>query len=212
VYLHRSIPDVSFEVGEMTIAKWGDARGYAAKVYRDADRTVSFDYLRSGSHEAWPLAPVYKRLWSLYQGAVRECEIGPEEAVALDWNYETVINTAPAPALCREGHDFPRRPIWIEDGAPRYVGPNTMLYNGLPGRVHLGWYRASDCFGVRSTEYAHRRARGREGMKIGGTGTNCDCHPRIVRAGRWAEWKPGVLLHHAFETAERLFKLMEVSS
>jgi threonine dehydrogenase-like Zn-dependent dehydrogenase len=210
VYLHQAIPDVSGEADVMTIAKWGSARGYAERVYGDPDRPVSFAFLATGGHDAWPLAPIYKHLWRLYSGAVREAEIGPEEAVALDWSYRTVINTAPASALCHAGHEFPSRPIWIEDGAPAYVRQNTMLYNGFSG-FSPDWYRASDCFGVRSTEYAHRRANAREGVKVAGAGTDCDCHSTIIRVGRWAEWTPGVLLHHAFSKASRLFNLMGAS-
>lgn len=83
------------------------------------------------------------------------------------------------------------------------VGRNSMVYNGDP---RVAWYRSSDLFGVKSTEFASAPPllagqKLREGMKV--LPTDCDCFPNIVRAGRWGRWKPGVLLHHAFETAQR---------
>jgi hypothetical protein len=32
----------------------------------------------------------------------------------------------------------------------------------------------------------------------------CDCHPEIIRMGRYGEWTKGVLVHHVFERVESL--------
>jgi hypothetical protein len=29
--------------------------------------------------------------------------------------------------------------------------------------------------------------------------SNCDCYPEVHRAGRWAEWRHGVLLNDAYK-------------
>jgi hypothetical protein len=31
--------------------------------------------------------------------------------------------------------------------------------------------------------------------------TDCTCWPKVVRAGRFGQWRKGVLTHHAYEMA-----------
>jgi len=198
VMIHAAIPEVSESEPDARVmfTKLGDGHGYAAKVYGDPEHPTSWEKFTDGSRAAWALAPIYGRLWHLYRDLVKECEITPARARGLQREFATVINTAPLPSLCEGGHTFPSRPIWIKDHAPRWLPRDTMVYNG---DERYDWYRASDFFGVRSTEYATPMAGARKGVKV--QPTSCDCHPGMVRAGRWGTWQPGVLLHHAFDVA-----------
>lgn len=210
VFLHRAIPDVSSrEPDEMIdLIKLGDSVRYSRKVYGEA-RPTSWGKFASGFHPAWALGPTYDALWRLYGGTIREVPVGIAALENLSDSYPLVINTAPARQFCVSPlHSFPGCRIWIRDGAPAQVQPGSMVYNGRSDP----WYRASDLFGVRSTEYArepyhfthdHRR----EGLKV--LDTDCDCHPTVVRAGRWGEWRSGVLLHHAFEKAQMVMNALE---
>jgi hypothetical protein len=225
-FLHRSIPDLTDgrPDSSIKISKLGSERVYAEKVYGDPERKTSWAKFRDGYHDAWALAPAYEDLWGMYSGAITELEITPTEAHGLQASYPLVFNTAPLPCLCESHlHRFDYEELWIVPGAPDYVERNMMIYNGFPPdpeRMGWGtdaWTRSSDIFGTRSTEF--RRPLGGavvynhpetgtptvlarpNGQKV--VETNCNCHPNIVRAGRWGTWKPGILIHQAFEEAQR---------
>lgn len=213
-FLHRGIPDLTGRAdAKIRFDRIGSSRGYAEKVYHDPDRATSWSRFPSGEVAAWALAPVYDELWARYRGLVSEVEIDPEGIRNLLESFPLVVNTAPAWCVCEGDHAFHKRDIWILDEAPDFVHPNTMVYNGLRGD---DWYRASDIFGTRSTEYTANNpsvigyarlptekgkdisiALGPNGVKV--IGTDCDCHPDLLRAGRWGTWRPGELMHQAFE-------------
>lgn len=207
-FLHRAIPDITAAQpdGVIKLKKVGTESGYARKVYGDPFRRTSWSRFVSNAYQpAWALAPAYETLWRLYGGTVQEAEIDPEEAHELVEDYPLAINTAPAPALCGSGHEFESRALWVVEQAPDEVGSNTMVYNGYPPDH---WSRASDIFGIRSTEYtkhSNKTVGAHKGMKV--VSTDCDCHPKIHRAGRWGTWRQGVLVHQAFEYTFDLLRL-----
>lgn len=198
VFLHRPIPDISSRTpdGLISFEKRGTAEGYAQKVYGSRDAPTSWGKFRAGAVPAWALAPAYEALWHLYRGTVRELVADPASVAGLVEDYPLVINTAPAYYLCHANHNFPTRDIWIRDGAQVGVRSNSMVYSGSPLD---GWYRSADLFGVESTEFGHPVRNARHGIKV--LESDCDCFPEVVRAGRWGTWRPGVLIHHAFEVA-----------
>lgn len=202
VFLHRAIPELTREQHDamISIVGLGSSRGYANKVYGDPDAPTSFNTYTNRYVEGWALAPVYQALWDRYGERVVEVEISATGARQLVELYDIVINTAPASALCQlpGRHAFPRRRIWVRPGCPAGMTEQTVLYNGDPA---FPWYRSHRLFGVEATEYSWWQATAREGMKV--MPTTCDCQPKIVRAGRWGRWEPGVLLHHAYEEAQR---------
>jgi hypothetical protein len=88
--------------------------------------------------------------------------------------------------------------------------PNNIIY--YDGGSSHTWYRASNIFGVGSTEWgnhvtlpfpAHEIVRVRKPVS-----TNCTCwgnNDHIMPVGRFGKWKKGELTHHAFEqVTERL--------
>lgn len=204
VFLHRSIPEITTEQPDdmVDMIKVGTAEVYSRKLYGRPDVRTSWTKFSPGQIPAWALKPAYETLWELYSDRISEVEINSTRAGRLADTHDVTINTAPAWALCEGGHDFPSRPMWYVDGEIPSDwawgrNSNAMIYNGLS---HNKWSRASALFGVQATEYPERPVGfAREGLKV--LNTNCDCHPNIIRAGRWGTWKPGILLHHAFEAA-----------
>jgi hypothetical protein len=198
VFLHQGIPGIHDGMGPdgvVQLRKVGEAAGYARKVYGSPAAPTSWQRLREGATPAWALAPLYERLWATYEAAVVPMVVDHEEAGQLLGAYRLVMSSAPALALCGGGHDFPSRPVWYVDRAPDLVAENEMVYNGLN---HPVWFRSSRVFGVPLMEFG-KPLKGqamREGRKV--LPTNCTCHPRIARIGRWGTWTPGVLLHHAY--------------
>jgi hypothetical protein len=200
VYLHQRIPGVHLDDipdGRVTFRKMGKAEGYATKVYGHAQAPTSWERLAVGQHPAWRLATTYGALWASWGETVQVLAVGPQQAAALAANYPVVLNSAPLHHLCYGGHQFPERPVWYLDTAPPWVGWNVMVYNG---DLRTRWFRTSAVFGHRLTEYPCEVDGARVGRKV--LLTDCTCHPDIIRIGRWGEWRPGVLLHHAYLQAK----------
>jgi hypothetical protein len=208
VYLHTPIPEVAHAQpdGHVLFVKVGEEAVYGAKVYGDAGARTSWRRFASGRRPAWALRPVYEQLWGLYGLAVRPLAVDHDVAAGLAAEYQLVMSSAPAPSLCqRHGanavpvHRFPERRVWYVDHAPPQIKDNTMVYNGISGDP---WFRSSRVFGVAVTEYPDWIPHARLGRKV--LPTTCTCHPQIMRIGRWGQWTPGVLLHHAYQRAEEI--------
>lgn len=196
VFLHQPIPGLQDNEpdDQVRLRKLGDSGWYARKVYGNHDAPTSWQRLREGNLAAWALAPLYDDLWTTYGAAVVVQAMNGTLASDLRAEYRLVLNSAPLPVLCVDAsHGFPSRPVWHVTNAPSWVKDNEMVYNGRP---LPSWFRASRVFGVELTEFGRRVARSTEGKKV--MPTNCTCHPRIARIGRWGTWTPGVLLHHAY--------------
>lgn len=202
-FLHVPIPELTGDMPDAYIEfdKVGSREGYARKVYGAVDADCSWDEYPEGEQPAWSLAEAYRRLWKRYGGTrVVHYNITARRAFGFVAVYQLVISTVPAPAICSrpDEHTFPAADIWIRDGSAEVNGHGDpcVVYNGDAKAEH---YRSSLLFGHASTEYTHEVADARKGIKP--LNTNCDCHPEIVRAGRFGEWRKGRLTHHAFERA-----------
>lgn len=200
-FLHRSIPGITGHEpdGEIKYLKKGQGTIYASKVYGDPTRVTSWDRIHVGSQEAWALAPAYDALWDLYSGLISEMRIGATSLQEMSRSFDRVYNSAPAREMCYDEHNFAYREIKVLDGYPdqTHYEPNMMIYSGAPSDK---WYRASDIFGTRTTEFAYDGWGFSNGIKV--VGNDCTCHMNIKRIGRWGTWTPGVLMHHAFEAVE----------
>jgi FAD binding domain len=202
VFLHEAIPGITHRLADahLIFRKVGDGETYSKKVYGRVRRT-SWERYPDGLREGWALAPAYDALWERYGERVRKLRVTAGVAEKMARKYRLVINTAPAYALCRGDHFFEQAPIWLLDWAPAEVAENSVVYNG---RKQDSWYRAQDLFGSRVTEFAQSPAvvygKIRKGFKV--VATDCDCHPEIMRNGRYGMWTPGILLHQAFKRAE----------
>jgi hypothetical protein len=205
VFLHDAIPGITHRLPDayLIFQKVGTGEMYSRKVYGEV-RSTSWDRYEVGLRPAWALAPAYAALWGRYGDRVQRVRVNAGVARDLVRKYPLVINTAPAWALCEGGHHFESADIWLVEGAPAEVRENNVVYNGLEQDK---WYRAQDLFGYRVTEYAQapdQKCGSRKGYKV--TQTDCDCHPKIMRNGRFGTWKPGVLLHQSYQRVEELME------
>lgn len=206
-YLHEPIPGVTDMYPENTVqyVRMGTARGYAKKVYGDPDRNTGWEnYLNM--YPSWNVIRAYDKLWDRFRTRIAHMAIVPGDVKDIMRHYDTVISTLPAPKVCQKmaDHTFDGSRYWIKTMPTEQIdrGHDIVIYNGMPDDP---WYRWSILGDVCSIEYSSPppSAPSEEGWLSGfkAVSTDCDCHPGLVRAGRWAEWRHGVLLHHAYHKA-----------
>lgn len=221
-FLHRSIPDLTSTDPdvEITYRLEGTPQGYREKVYGSEGSSlpgfVSFEFLKDGqTQDAWNLLGIYDRLWQFFQNNIEKnaTEINNEWIMKNQKHFEFIISTIPLPALCetnspdrdvndtRPPHIFQTQGIWLIDDQLMPTDDNTILYNGNDS---YSWYRTSNLFGHKGTEWSQQGTKPPyPGLKTGikPIRSNCNCHPEIIRLGRFGKWEKGVLTHHAFEGA-----------
>jgi hypothetical protein len=227
-YLHAPIPlPPEFRVRSTTVAYKlnGSTSEYRAKVYGAAwQGSVSPEDLE-GEHEAWDIRATYDALWSTITKR-RSVNIVTPVQIHHSWlaahtrdlsEYAHVISTIPAMALCenpkmlpsQEGHLFRAHRILASGSTEPLDSDNEIICDGTDS---VPWYRSASVFGYRTMEYP-RRQRQIVAATHGPRGfaevqkplsNECDCHPEIIRMGRYGEWTKGVLVHHVFERVESL--------
>lgn len=226
-FLHTAVPTVCDEMQPdlgITYRKRGTSEGYRWKVYGgEPVPFVSFDRVQDGETvPAWSLHRVYDMMWEGICGkdghSVNAMRVTPQEM--LSWTerelWDLVICTIPRHDLCLayngmggRPHTFVSQSIFIGDEAMD-VGMNEIVYNGDP---EYSWYRSSNICGNGGTEWGEDmkdklslRLRTREVRKP--LRHDCDCwvDKPVVFAGRYGEWRKGVLAHEAFISA---FKAVE---
>ena len=211
-YLHEPILNPHQEPeGEITFVKIGEREGYADKVYNDNDVATSWDHYE-GVVPAWALGPTYDVLWEHFvDGLIQDTLNGLSLSMLAETDkYDLVFNSIPAHCLCLHpgSHTFPKASISLVPYSPVHMS-NVVVYSG---RKEDQWYRTSNIFGEAWSEFGSVLAEGAEypdGMiDPGGVevlpiqrgfkplGTDCDCHPDVVRIGRFGLWDRKILLHH----------------
>ncbi len=217
VYLHENIPGLTPKWPEFSvqITKYGDRAGYASNVYGDPSADVSWDTFDAGVYYAWDLAAAYDKLWDRFENKIIDVAIGPDDVVSCSESGDLVFSTMPLHFLCKNSHhEFKQQPIWVRHGQTHDPQtPSLMIYNGmtadgLHGLVGPLWYRYSLIRGYAAYEYSRVEDTPVEEDFIlkmsNGTkplSNTCDCHPEIIRLGRFGKWQKGVLTHHAYKEA-----------
>jgi hypothetical protein len=212
-YLHEPILNaehVTDPEGYIEFLKVGERDGYAKKIYPQAEFTVSWDNYE-GRQPAWALGPVYDILWKHFEDKLlHDTFNGMSLTMLLETDkYDVVFSSIPAHALCMHSHDFPRVNIALVPFSPINGINNVVLYSGRPQDV---WYRTSVIFGEAWSEFGQSEietvhytsmaadAIGAEELPVHHgfkpLGTNCNCHPEVVRIGRFGRWDRKILLHH----------------
>lgn len=207
-YLHEQIPGLTPQYPDNVVqyVRMGTAEGYAKKVYGDERRRTGWEAY-STLYPSWNVVDAYEEAWKRYEDLITNTMIDQSILQRLDDEYDLIISTLPAQAICRnKHHHFSGTPFWIKTLDVPYIDRNKdiVIYNGL---LSDHWYRWSILSGVCSIESADPPDDWLDDplMVIKGTKagtTDCECWEGVVRAGRWAEWKHGVLLHDAFRTTE----------
>jgi hypothetical protein len=229
-YLHDAIPGLTSERpdGELNYVKWGSREGYAARTYGSPEAPCSWDLFPTGLCPAWSLRRIYDQLWERFESDIFDQTINAKSVHDLEGNGWIVINSIPLMQLCEKqsdlllggfppghpeqtAHQFPAQRIWLanidmRDGALG-TPDNTIIYNGASVESIFSnpWYRVSRVFGQVWTEWSDHHPPREGGPAVEGfkpLHTDCDCHPDVIRVGRFGQWKKGVLVHHAYNDAK----------
>lgn len=223
-YMHCTIPELPLEASvKLAYVLHGDIATYRDKVYGDnihEDIVVS-PQLFAGYHEAWNIRQAYHMLWAKYRNVIINIDIDNSVLQhVMNGDYDVCLSTVPAPLLCYQDHIFDSVKVWIDNtwhgpdpsmNRSRYGTPHVVLCNGLVyDKDHVrqtGWYRTSIIYNHANTEWVSQSAAIPTTAKsiIKPLRTDCNCWPSIVRAGRYGEWRKGVLSHDAFDTALEAF-------
>jgi hypothetical protein len=209
MYLHEPIPDISASTPDMMIevSKTGTKWGYAENVYGDREAPVSWDRFEPGSTPGWDLRVAYLSLWRRYSSLIEDTTLTPESVA--DLKYDRIFNTVPANMICLNwAHLFTSTKIVVFHG-PTASTENVMWYNGSEFPGAPTWYRYSRINRYTSWEYSERRAPKQvptdmliDGLRVTAgikpISTDCDCHPHVIRLGRFGKWNKNVFTHHAY--------------
>lgn len=209
-YLHKPIPGLSVPASKGTVKTYrlGTAERYAARVYGNGKRRTSYD-IAPDEQDAWDLRSTYNVAWEKFSDQINHQLLDGDAAIQYQAICDKVISTVPLWAICMhpEAHKFDSVSIMVIRRM-EYTGLSDFFGSGSNGVVYNGtnyghWYRTSHVFGHSSTEavanpeFLKENRDAEPGFKI--VGTNCNCHPGIIKAGRMGKWKPRILTHHAFE-------------
>lgn len=211
IMLHRPIPGINTEqptgyVRQIVIG--GSILDYRLKTYGDIN--VRYDYngqLEEGFH-TWPVPEAYDRMWELYSHLIEDRAIWPDEVSGLCDEADLVVSTAPLKNLClntgnsmvdEPKHKFNSFPVALTNGTSYPDQPdNTVIYNARPD---IKWVRSSSIFGARVTEWQVADCPKPDLIIRKPLSTDCDCHPRMLRTGRFGKWHNETWIDHAYYEA-----------
>jgi hypothetical protein len=209
IMLHRPIPGINTEqpdgyVRQLVIG--GSILDYRLRTYGDVNISISGDILDPGFH-TWSVREAYDIMWNLYSWRIEDRMVVPEEIKQLCARNDLVVSTAPAPSLCfnparighfQAGHRFESVPIALhfQYSYPNQP-PNTVIYNARPD---IPWVRSSRIFNDEVTEYLPDQVpNGKCDLVIHKPlNTDCNCHPMLLRTGRFGKWHNETWIDHAY--------------
>jgi hypothetical protein len=213
-YLHAPIPlpkKYSIRQTRVSYRMQGRAEDYRKKVYGSRwGGTVSPEDLEA-EHDAWDIRATYGALW---EQIVRHNRVSLSPSVIHhNWiathtaelsRYSHVISTIPATALCAERHGFQSHTILAAGSTMAGDDSDEVVCDGTPD---ASWYRTACVFGYRTIEWPAgtllpptvHAVKVRKPLS-----SDCDCHPEIIRLGRYGAWRKGILVHQVFEDAEKI--------
>jgi len=203
-YLHGPVPGYE-DVPQVRVrySLNGTPEQYRRKVYGDKwEGKVSPEDL-VGEHDAWDIRATYARMWhdliteKTVELIVADVHNGRIPAVST-LQPDLIVSTIPAQALCSNPrHEFATNTIWANGSTVRLpLSDDEVVCDGTPGRA---WYRVSNVFGYRTTEWAtmpHKSSKAVPVIKP--LWTNCTCHPGVLRAGRYGAWEKKRLVHEVY--------------
>jgi hypothetical protein len=211
-YIHEPLPGLTGEKpdGAVVFHKVGTAEGYAEKVYGDRFAPTSWMIFPTGPRPMWSMSKVYQKLFQDWYEKINTVTIDAEWLDYLEQRrdmFALVISAIPCPVICRNpDHNFPFVKVMFEehDHKDPNLGEHYIYYSGSESdrwyrSSHvggLGWYEYGETANILS-HYANGEPRVlRDGIKP--LDTDCDCRPRIIRVGRFGEWRKARLVHHSY--------------
>lgn len=215
-YLHEPVPGygnvphvrVSYELR-------GTPEQYRHKVYGYKwDGAVSPEDF-AGEHDAWDIRETYWRLW---QDIVikKEAEMLVRRVVrgAIPFvhslNPDLTVSTIPAQALCHRLHTFKGHAIWANGSTSAGIAKDNDII--CDGRPDVPWYRMSNVFGHLTTEWSGPVPPPRwcnAVPVVKPLATDCNCHPEVLRAGRYGTWEKARLVHEVYPAVANALKFPE---
>lgn len=189
----------------------GSILDYRLKLYGDVNVNINGDIMRAG-YDTWRVQEAYDKMWELYSDLISDRSVDPTEVQWLETTNDLVVSSAPAPNLCYHGcgnagcvrhpnHDFRSVQIALKFTTSYPDQPdNTIIYNAyrgdtfpstFPSRAYgmdSRWVRSSSIFGVRVTDYKPEDCPNPDLIIHKPLGTDCDCHPKVLRVGRYGKW------------------------
>jgi len=211
IMLHRPIPGINIEhpdgyVRQIVIG--GSILDYRLKTYGDVNISINGDILDPGFH-TWPVPVAYDRMWALYSKLIVDRTVYPSDVQMLCDTNELVVNTATMKSLCSapSKHFFRSVPIALVFKASYPNQPdNTVIYNA---KSHDPWVRSSRIFGDEVTEYLPDDCTNPDLIIRKPLSTTCDCHPKMMRTGRFGKWHNETWIDTAyFDTRTMLVSMM----
>jgi hypothetical protein len=206
-YLHAPVPgyeDVpSVRVRYRLV---GTPEQYRTKVYgKEWTGKVSPEDF-AGEHMAWDIRLTYKLMWrdlieSLIVGLVMRRVIHGSIPYVRSLKPDLIVSTIPAMALCKVPavHRFTSYVIFANGTSEVADLPEDSVV--CDGTEAHPWYRISSVFGYRTTEWSSAGrvpAHAESTPVIKPLWTDCDCHPEVLRTGRYGAWEKARLVHEVY--------------
>ena len=204
-YLHAPVPGYEdVPKVRVTYSLNGTPEEYRKKVYGGlwTGKVSPEDF--AGDHDAWDIRETYARLWAdlisnLQAGLIqRQIKNGGIPFIR-SLRPDLIVSTIPAKALCQNpGHEFRSHVIYADGSTSAAAMPdNTVICDGTEENA---WYRVSSVFGYRTTEWPARRVPTHSGavQVVKPLWTDCNCHPEVLRAGRYGAWEKARLVHEVY--------------
>lgn len=211
-FLHGEIPGLHLGPFTIEIHLAGTMPEYQEKVYetyRDGPNVPPEEFAQP--RLGWDIREAYQILWDRYERLIVPHVFTKQDFAwnigELRDNCRYIFTTMPMRQFCmNEDHRWNSEGIYAIGDGPEHkcmirAPKNSVWYNGLKTP---GWYRKANIHGHCTVEWpAHS---GRQKPPFSGVvrvekplDTDCDYWPDLVRIGRYAEFKKGVLVHDAYE-------------
>jgi hypothetical protein len=216
-YLHAPVPGYE-DVAKVrvTYSLIGTPEQYRQKVYQNlwSGKVSPEDF--AGDHEAWDIRETYSRLWAdlidgLKVGLIQKRIINGAIPFIRSLRPDLIVSTIPAQALCQNvRHKFKSHTIYANGSTTSETMPDNEII--CDGTDEHEWYRVSNVFGFRTTEWPSRpRTPVHSGAVpvIKPLYTDCNCHPEVLRAGRYGAWEKARLVHEVYPAVKRALESPE---
>jgi hypothetical protein len=212
-YLHAPIPKATDGSPRVYVnyVLQGTNNGYKRKVYGALGRDlVSSPDALAENHSAWDIRYTYNRLWEMYGDRVTKGYIDGHNIDSIKGKWDVIISSIPKISLCSSGFacNFKSVEVWASGEAPEWgkhidinCPDNTVICNG---RDLPTWYRVSNIYGRKTIEWGFAEGVGLEETNGAALvrkpiSNDCECHPEILRVGRYGKWQKGVLASDSFD-------------
>jgi hypothetical protein len=207
-YLHAPIPGYE-DVAQVrvTYSLIGTPEEYRAKVYGGTWKGKVSPEDFAGDHDAWDIRETYARLWTDLIGSMKVGLIKKYIKHGLipftsSLHPDLIVSTIPAQALCQSSaHQFKSYTIYANGSTSPFSGTVPQEANSVicDGTSEHPWYRVSNVFGYRTTEWPALPPRASGAVAVvKPLWTDCNCHPWVLRAGRYGAWEKARLVHEVY--------------